>query len=58
LLNSNPDFVIPAGPNQGQRVDSYTYSFSTQSPVPEPSTMLLLASGGAIALRRIRRRRE
>src|SRR6266576_2177431 len=26
LLNSVPDFVIPSGPNAGQRVDSQTYS--------------------------------
>jgi len=28
LLNSSPDFVLPSGPNQGQAVNSYTYSFN------------------------------
>ena len=46
LLNSNPDFVIPGGPSQGQTVNSYTYSFNVQ-PVPEPATILALASGFA-----------
>jgi hypothetical protein len=56
LLNSAPDFVIPAGPDQGRLVDSFTYSFSTLAPVPEPSTLLLLGTGAAcVALRRHRR---
>jgi PEP-CTERM motif len=56
LLNSAPDFVIPAGPDQGQLVDSFTYTFSTLTPVPEPSTLLLLGTGVAcVALRRRRR---
>lgn len=33
-------------------VDSYTYSFSTVSPVPEPGTLLLLGSGLTLLLRR------
>ena len=57
LLNSSPDFTIPSGPNAGVQVDSYTYSFSTVSPVPEPGTMLLLASGLALAAARQRRRK-
>lgn len=52
LLNSAPDFMIPGD----GLVDSYTYSFETQSPVPEPSTMLLVISGGTVAWRRARRR--
>ena len=52
LLHSSPDFQIPLG----QTVDSYTYSFNVQ-PVPEPATILALASGLA-ALGYRRRRRE
>lgn len=45
LLNSSPDFVIPGGPNAGQMVNSYTYSFQVAQPVPEPATLLLTGSG-------------
>ena len=45
ILGSAPDFEIPSGPNAGQRVDSYTYSFSVTRPVPEPATMILLGLG-------------
>ena len=41
LLNSNPDFTLPSGPNAGQGVDSYTYSFNVSKPVPEPATLTL-----------------
>jgi hypothetical protein len=58
LLTSSPDFMIPGGPNQGQLVDSFTYTFSTVSPTPEPSTLLLLGTGAALALRRRFRRTE
>ena len=57
LLNSAPDFLIPGGPLQGQTVDSYTYSFNVQ-PVPEPATMLALASGFVALGLRTRRRNE
>jgi len=57
LLNSNPDFVIPFGPNQGQEVNSFTYSFNVQ-PVPEPATLLALAGGLAALGFRVRRRPE
>jgi PEP-CTERM motif-containing protein len=56
LLNSAPDFMIPSGPDQGRLVDSFTYSFFTQTPVPEPSTWLLMVSGGIAALLAGRRR--
>ena len=56
LLNSAPDFLIPGGPNQGQLVNSVTYSFNVQ-PVPEPATILALA-GGFVALGFRTRRRE
>jgi hypothetical protein len=50
LLDSSPDFVIPSGPLTGQPVDSYTYSFLVQTTVPEPSTWMLVLSGGIAAL--------
>jgi PEP-CTERM motif len=56
LLNSSPDFIIPSGPNQGQTVDSYTYAFNVARPVPEPATLLALASGLAALGVRLRRR--
>ena len=55
LVNSAPDFVIPGGPDAGGLVDSFTYSFYTVAPVPEPSTLLLLASGAAALSPRARR---
>lgn len=45
LLNSNPDFIIPAGANAGHPVNSYTYSFNVSQPVPEPATLTLLGAG-------------
>lgn len=54
LLNSSPDFMLPSGPSQGSLVDSYTYSFFTLTPTPEPSTLLLLGSGALFAIRRRR----
>jgi hypothetical protein len=56
LLNSAPDFVIPSGPNQGQTVNSYTYSFNVARPVPEPATLFVLVSGLAALGVRLRRR--
>jgi PEP-CTERM motif len=45
ILGSSPDFIIPGGPNAGQSVDSYTYSFNIAKPVPEPGTVLLMLVG-------------
>jgi PEP-CTERM motif len=57
LLLSSPDFIIPFGPNQGQAVDSFTYTFTVQQPVPEPATLFAFTSGLA-ALGVFRRRRS
>ncbi len=57
LLNSAPNFVIPGGLNQGQSVSSYTYSFNV-APVPEPATLLGMASGLAALGLRVRRRTD
>ena len=58
LLNSSPDFIIPAGLGAGLGVNSYTYSFNVAEPVPEPATLTLLGAGitGLIARNRKRRR--
>lgn len=56
LLNSNPDFIIPTGPNAGQRVDSQSYAFNVSKPIPEPATVTLLGVGLTGLLARYRRR--
>ena len=53
LLNSAPNFVIPGG----QSVNSYTYSFNV-APVPEPATLLIMASGLVALGLRVRRRTD
>lgn len=56
ILGSNPDFIIPGGPQAGQAVDSYTYSFRVAQPVPEPASLLLGGMGlGALLARRRRK---
>jgi len=57
LLNSAPDFVIPSGPNQGQLVDSQTFTFNVH-PVPEPATLTAFFSGLVALGIRVRRRTE
>src|SRR5215203_1496055 len=42
LLNTSPDFVIPSGPNAGQQVNSFTYTFTLVEPVPEPASLVLM----------------
>jgi hypothetical protein len=45
IIGSSPDFVIPGGPNAGQMVDSYTYTFNVAKPVPEPVSLILFGTG-------------
>lgn len=45
ILDVAPDFEIPGGPNTGQLVDSYTYTFNVAQPVPEPGTMVMIGMG-------------
>ncbi len=59
LLNSSPDFIIPSGPNSGQAVNSFTYTFTVVQPVPEPATLVLLTTGIAgIGVKTHRRYRD
>jgi hypothetical protein len=56
IIGSAPDFVIPSGPQAGQRVDSFTYNFVVAQPVPEPGTMVMLVTGVAGLWGSVRRR--
>ncbi|MGH9881614.1 MAG: PEP-CTERM sorting domain-containing protein [Pyrinomonadaceae bacterium] len=56
ILGSIPDFVIPSGLHAGESVDSYTYSFRTAQPVPEPATVIFAGLGLAGILAKTRRR--
>lgn len=47
ILGVGPDFEIPGGPNAGQLVDSYTYTFNVAQPVPEPGTLFMVVMGVA-----------
>lgn len=47
ILGVAPDFEIPGGPNAGQLVDSYTYTFNVAQPVPEPGTLVMVVMGMA-----------
>ncbi len=58
ILGSSPDFVVPGGPQAGQRVDSFTYNFKVAEPVPEPGTMAMMAIGVAGLLAKGRRKRK
>ena len=55
ILGSSPDFVIPSGPNQGNQVDSYTFTFNAASPVPEPVTSGFFLLGLSAIIARARR---
>ena len=44
ILATSTDFVIPSGPNGGQLMNSYTYSFNVAQPTPEPATFVLFGS--------------
>jgi hypothetical protein len=57
IIGSSPDFVIPGGPNAGQLVNSFTYTFKVAKPVPEPATILLLGTSLIGICARIRRHR-
>ncbi|MGH9197061.1 MAG: PEP-CTERM sorting domain-containing protein [Acidimicrobiia bacterium] len=52
LLGSSPDFRRP---DTGALVDSWTYQFRIQHPIPEPASLALIGSGALLLLGRQRR---
>jgi PEP-CTERM motif len=58
LLNSTNDFVIPAGLGAGQGVNSYSFTFNSAQPVPEPASLTLATIGLAGLIARARKRRK
>ena len=57
IIGSLGDFVIPSGPNAGNRFDSFTYTFNVAQPVPEPASIILLATALAGITAQLGRRR-
>lgn len=55
IVGSATDFVIPSGLNQGSQVNSYTYSFNSTNPVPEPVTSGFFLLGVSAIITRARR---
>ena len=55
LLNSNPDFVVPA---TQLPANSATFSFNVVQPVPEPATLTLLGGGISAFVFRYRKSRK
>jgi hypothetical protein len=58
LLNSFPDFTVPAGPSAGRAVNSFSYTFHVAEAVPEPATVSLLGAGVIALLAGRRKRRQ
>jgi len=58
LLNSTNDFVIPAGQNAGQGMNSYSFTFNSAQPVPEPASLTLASIGLVGLIARARKRRK
>jgi PEP-CTERM motif-containing protein len=58
LLNTSPDFVLPSGPNAGQLVNSFTYTFTLVEPVPEPASLVLVTTGLVGVATRLYRRKK